>query len=197
MSGEGEGWINEWGWGKRAGTQRRLPRTQVLSCARCSKRKEHVYEASEERGLGRGWRKWGGLERKERTGEREMSFRVCMYDDMICGSHAPSPSYQFCCRYALCPFVFPTGVTQYTSNYSCCTSLLALFPARSSAPTSVWSLIVFIDYSSAHYGIVHYSSACYSIVNYSSACYSIAWYSIVNYSSACYSNCMVQYCKLQ
>jgi len=89
----------------------------------------------------------GDESKKERTGEREMSFRVCMYDDMICGSYAPSPSYQFCCRYPLCPFVLPTGVTQYTSDCSCCTSLLALFPARSSAPTSFWSLMVFIDYS--------------------------------------------------
>ena len=104
-----------------------------------------------------------------------MSFRVCM----ICASHASSPSYQFCCRYTLCPFVLPTGVTQYTSDYSCCTSLLVLFPAtcRSSAPMSFWSLMVFIDYS-----IVHYSSACYSIINYSIACYSIVKYSIARYT---------------
>ena len=57
-----------------------------------SKRKEHVYEARS--------RELRGVQRegkKERTGTRETSFRVRMYDDMICESHAPSPSYQFCC----------------------------------------------------------------------------------------------------
>ena len=61
----------------------------------------------------RGEEKAGRRLRGER--KRERSFRV-HYEDMICASHAHSPSHQFCCRYSLCPLVLPTGVTQYTSD---------------------------------------------------------------------------------
>ena len=95
----------------------------------CSKRKEHVYEARS--------RELRGVQRegkKERTGTRETSFRVRMYDDMICESHAPSPSYQFCCWYTLRPFVLPTGGTQYTSDGR----LLALFQLYSLCLPFLW-----------------------------------------------------------
>lgn len=41
----------------------------------------------------------GGTERGQKGEDRDKGdeFQVRMYDDMICASHAPSPSYQFCC----------------------------------------------------------------------------------------------------